>query len=158
MLFNSIRKRYTDNSTIADLTIKDDSGNIIFTGYLLEPKSRTEAEYIEDHTAIPAGKYLLSIYASPDHGYQEVILINGTPEKFGNIEMHIGNWATAFFSGSKIDTLGCNLTGKHFIITDSADDEILDSTIAFNNIKALTFDRIKQGDVYIEIVDTFLPI
>jgi hypothetical protein len=158
MIFKSIRKRYTDRSTISDLTITDDTGNIIFTGYLMEPKCRTESEYVTDHTAIPAGKYLLSIYNSPDHGGQAVILFNGTPEKFGDIEMHIGNWATADFSGSKIDTLGCNLTGLHYQIIDDTDDEILSSTIAFNTIKEKTFDRIKQGNVYIEIFDTFLPI
>ena len=78
----------------------------------LEPKTRPLGINVNGLTAIPYGKYLVTLEYSYDHGYV-VPLLHHVPG-FSNIEIHIGNYATKIVNGNVVpgDTEGCILVGQ----------------------------------------------
>ena len=76
----------------------------LYFGETLEDKDRfleTGGVKVHGSTAIPRGRYRISMYDSPKHGCR-IPLIHDVPD-FTAIEIHGGN--------TEIDTLGCILLG-----------------------------------------------
>src|SRR5271157_4501163 len=130
---------YTEDCTIGRLEI-----NEVFECYVMEPPARKE--FIADRTAIPAGTYTLEFYNSPDHGF-EVILLRGTPDEYGFIEIHPGNYPK--------DTKGCLLPGQSYSVSDAQGAYVGPSTVEFKDIMTKLKDEIMAGTSTLEVVNTF---
>ena len=125
-----VRKTFTDESTIGDLSV-----NGKFECFTLEDKVR--AVKIHGKTAIPAGIYEVTVTFS-DRFKKPLPLLLNVPN-FAGVRIHSGNTAA--------DTEGCILVG-----TSKGTNSVGASRVAF---KAL-FDKIqaalKKEKVFIEIV------
>lgn len=107
-----------------------------FFCYTLEDEIRKEK--VKGETAIPYGKYPLTLSYSPKFG-KILPLINNVPN-FTGIRIHVGN--------TEADTDGCLLVG--FNRTETT---ITQSTLALNALIKIIEDQIKLGNnVYIEFI------
>jgi hypothetical protein len=106
------RDTFTPLSTIGRLYIAG-----VFECFTLEPASRPPGIKVEGKTAIPEGRYQLTIDYSPKFARQ-MPLVNDVPN-FEAIRIHVGNTAA--------DTEGCTLLG----LTHGA-DQIVSSRAAFD--------------------------
>ncbi len=136
-----VRKIKTPNSTIGDLYINgvkkyvtlEDFDRGLTSDMTLE---EIKAIKVKTQTAIPTGRYKLSIYKEGKHG--ECLLVNEVPG-FSMIEIHVGNYPK--------DTEGCLLVG---MLVPSTKDMISQSTPAVEELNKIVFAEIKAGrDVYI---------
>ncbi len=108
------RRIFTDRSTIGDLFYR----GVPFS-QTLEDTSRRIKVY--GKTAIPAGRYMISLAPSPKRGYV-VPWLHDVP-KFSNVQIHRGNRPE--------DTEGCILVGKY---SESVPDFISSSKSTFENL------------------------
>ncbi|MDP2006058.1 MAG: DUF5675 family protein [Rubrivivax sp.] len=131
MQLKVVRQTFTENSTIGQLYVDGQ-----FECYTLEDVVRPEKIYGE--TAIPAGRYAVTINVSARFGKRLPLLLN-VPEYTG-VRIHPGN--------TKADTLGCILVGQ----TKSA-DSIGASRAAFAALMPKLETAAKRGAIEIEIVD-----
>lgn len=113
------REDFTAERTIGRLFVDG-----VFQCWTLEDTVRTddpstpqdEGAKVPGKTAIPAGRYAVTMYRSPKHGL--VLLLHNVPG-FSFIEIHAGNAAS--------DTRGCILVGE-----DRAVDVVLQSKKALS--------------------------
>ncbi len=102
---------------VRDTLLKESTSGRFFTddgavqGYTLEPHAINWAteKKLRGHTAIPCGKYKISVYASPRQK-EEVALLANVPH-FTMVEIHVGNFPK--------DTQGCILVGSERTIHQS---------------------------------------
>lgn len=92
-----VRDTFTANSTTGQLFVGGD-----FNCYILEPPVH-DGPKVPGHTAIPEGRYEITLYDSP-RLKRKVPLLHLVPG-FQFIEIHPGNWPK--------DTQGCLLPGTH---------------------------------------------
>ena len=127
------RQTYTDNSTIGQFFIGMDK-----QCYTLErPVRKTK---IDGETAIPCGRYELSLYYS-NHQKMQVPLLMNVPD-FSYVEIHPGNFPT--------DSEGCLLLGK--IYDPTKPDQILESRQAFKDLMSAIEPALKNGKIYLEVL------
>lgn len=94
---------------VRDTLLKESTSGRFFTddgavsGFTLEPHAIdwTTEKKLRGHTAIPCGKYKVSVYYSPSQK-EEVALLADVPH-FTMVEIHVGNFPK--------DTRGCILVG-----------------------------------------------
>src|SRR6185436_11982224 len=126
-----IRKTFTDNSTIGELSV-----NGVFECFTLEDKVRPVK--IKGETAIPAGTYEVAVTFS--NKFQKFLPLLLDVPNFEGIRIHTGN--------TPKDTLGCILVGQ-----GKGADSISASRLAF----ATLFDKIqavvRTEKVFIEITE-----
>lgn len=128
----SIRKWYTDKTTISELQL-DPSQN--FDCYILEPTTRVGADP-RGILAIPEGRYEITMYDSPRFGMR-VPLLNNIPGH-NYVEIHPGN--------TQIDTHDCLLPGMRKDI-----DTVFNSRSAFGLIVPQIDHALNTQSVYITI-------
>ncbi len=129
-----IRRLRTEKSTIGDLYIDG-----VKKYHTLEDVDRglhsdmTLAEIaaikVKTKTAVPTGKYNVTKFNSPKHGW--CLLVNHVPG-FNMIEIHAGNYAE--------DTDGCLLVGL-----GEAHDMVTSSKVAIAELYALVFPILEHG-------------
>lgn len=124
MKIRVVRKYLTGSSTIGKLYI-----NGVFFCYTLEDVVRETK--IAGETAIPYGKYPISLYNSPKFG-ADTPMINNVPN-FTYILIHSGNDAQ--------DTKGCLLVGYGM-----KDNYITKSREAYSDLQNLIEDAIRSGE------------
>ncbi len=137
------RNIYNGSFTLGVLQIEN------FNCFVLEPPVRIMGEVVPDMTAIPAGIYGLVFYQSPKFN-RNVILLTGTPEAFGAIEIHPGN--------TPKDTHGCLIPGETFRISNDNGAYVGPSTAMCEKIYYLLSAAIDSGNANIKIVDTFQAV
>jgi hypothetical protein len=131
-----VRRKKTTLSTIGDLYIDgkkryvtlEDTDRGLTNEMTLE---QIKAIKVKTTTAIPTGRYKLSIYNSPKHG--KVLLVNNVPG-FDMIEIHVGNYPK--------DTDGCTLVGMS---VSSQPDMINSSKDAIAALNGLVMPFIEGG-------------
>jgi Family of unknown function (DUF5675) len=123
------RTDFTDNSTIGEL-----SANGEFECYALEDKVRPVK--IAGKTAIPAGRYEVTINASQRFGRELPLLLN-VPD-FEGVRIHPGN--------TNEDTEGCILVGE-----TKRTDFVGDSKPAFERLFSKLRVAYGKEKIYLEI-------
>lgn len=132
-----IRSTYTDQSTIGDLYVDGQ-----WECYTLEDVIRRAK--IKAETAIPQGRYPITLYDSPSQGAATPML-QGVPG-FEYILIHSGN--------SKKDTEGCILVGQQ-----KSANWISSSKAALAPLREKIQGAIRAGEpVWIEIEDAGAPV
>jgi hypothetical protein len=131
------RDIFTPESTIGRLFIAG-----IFECFTLEPPVRPAGVKVDGKTAIPDGRYPLTIDESERFG-RPMPHVNNVPE-FAGIRIHTGNTA--------VDTEGCTLLG-----TTHEADVIVNSRVAFDAFFPKLESLLKQGDVFITYENTVAP-
>jgi len=86
---------------------------------------------VQNKTAIPTGRYLVTKYFSPKHNI-DVPLVNDVPG-YAGVEIHVGNFPQ--------DTDGCLLLG-----TDTGPDEVLNSKTAIAAFYTKFFASVDAGE------------
>ena len=126
------RKWLTEQSTIGELTIDGKHAC-----YVLEDVVR--AEKIHGKTAIPAGRYRISL--TPSARFKRILpLLNDVPN-YAGVRIHPGNTAA--------DTEGCLLPGMQ-----RGDNQVIASRVAFQNLfTQLSAANRKGEDIWIEITN-----
>jgi len=113
-----VRNVYTDISTIGDLLIS----HTVFC-HTLEDATRRDGKKVPGNSAIPAGRYPISIEYSPK--FKKMLpRLSGVPN-YDGILMHGGNTAK--------DTSGCILTARNII-----DDKTIQGNCVDEIIKMLS--------------------
>lgn len=118
-----LRRWFSPKTTIGELRIEG-----VFECFTLEDFDRLEAfgddvaHKVKGETAIPAGRYRVTLEPSPAHGGVLMPRLHDVPG-FVGILIHSGNWAK--------DTLGCVLVGRQ-----RGEDEILSSRVAYDALFA----------------------
>ena len=108
-----------------------------FKCYTLEDVERPEGEKVYGQTAIPRGRYLVTITHSNRFG-RDLPLVNGVPN-FSGVRIHPGNFAS--------DTEGCILVGL-----GKTENSITQSRLAFDGLFLEIRNAIDNGEeVQIEI-------
>ena len=108
-----------------------------FQCYTLEDVVRPANEKVFGETAIPAGRYRVTITYSPHFGC-DLPLVNDVPN-FSGVRIHPGN--------SAADTEGCILVGL-----GKTENTITQSRLAFSGLFAEIRDAIEQGEeVWLEV-------
>ena len=125
-----VRKIYTEQSTIGELTVNGD-----FECFTLEDKVR--AVKIKGKTAIPAGIYEVVISFS-ERFKKRLPLLLSVPN-FDGIRIHPGNFAK--------DTEGCILVG-----TSMGTDAVWHSKAAFTKLFAKIEAAAKKEKIFIQVV------
>jgi hypothetical protein len=125
-----LRKTFTEESTIGDLTVNGQP-----ECFTLEDKVR--AVKIHGKTAIPAGIYEVTITFSEKFKKPLPLLLNVS--NFAGIRIHSGNTA--------VDTEGCILVG-----TTKGPDRVNNSRVAFKALFAKIEAALKKEKVFIEVV------
>jgi hypothetical protein len=114
MKITVVREWFTLDCTIGQLLVDG-----VFECFTLEDMVRPESQKVFGKTAIPYGKYSVSITYSP-HFKRMLPLLSGVPN-FDGVRIHPGNYAA--------DTEGCLLVGNQRV-----KGAVLDSRSAFNNL------------------------
>lgn len=139
MYMQLVRESFTDNATEGKLFV-----NGTFECYTLEDKDRKleeEGEKVYGKTAIPRGKYDISITFS-NHFHKDLPLLADVPQ-FEGVRLHSGN--------SSKDTEGCILVGA--VNHNDRDDFIGQSKAAFKPLMGKIEEALKNDEqVTIEIV------
>jgi hypothetical protein len=139
------RKQAINQKTISNVYVDD-----VYFCHALEdvvrelPGVRVAEWKVRGETAIPTGRYLITLEDSPSFG-PNTLTINDV-EGFTHIRMHAGN--------SEVDTDGCTLLGYKL----NADGSIKVGTTkpAVADLKAIVNEAIESGDeVYITVENLF---
>ena len=109
-----IRKIFTSESTIGELYVDE-----VFECYILEDVVRDDGVKVDGETAIPYGKYPVTVTYSPRFS-RYLPLLNNVPN-YSGVRIHSGNTAA--------DTEGCLITG-----TTQGENIVLQSRDAFNKL------------------------
>jgi hypothetical protein len=131
----STRKWYTDNSTISELYVDEETQR---TCYILEPTTRAGKDP-RGIVAIPEGRYEITRYNSPRFGMNVPILQNVPGHSY--VEIHPGN--------TEIDTHDCLLPGL-IMFTDGVGE----SRDAFNILFQRIDSELNTKQVWITIKNT----
>jgi hypothetical protein len=128
-------------------TVKDTTfGDLYIDGqwqcYTLEDALR--AVKLAGRTAIPAGRYRITLETSPKFG-PNTITVNDVPN-FRYIRIHAGN--------DDADTEGCPLVGRRVVVRDDDGGDILESRLALGALKRKIIAARNRGEeVWITVVD-----
>lgn len=137
-----IRDTFLSQSTSG--TFFTDDGAV--RGYTLEPHAIdwvTEKK-LRGHTAIPTGRYRISMYNSPRQK-EAVPLLQAVPH-FSMVEIHVGNFPK--------DTQGCILVGNQRTIHQRLGTvNIFYSRMAFTDLTIWINRRIEHGDTVWVVVN-----
>jgi hypothetical protein len=128
----SIRKWYTDKSTISELFINQITERIC---YMLEPTIRVGKDP-RGIVAISEGRYEITLYDSPHFQMKVPLLMNVPGHNY--VEIHPGNFP--------IDTHDCLLPGL-----TSGQDIVNDSRAAFNILFPKIDQELNTKQVFITI-------
>lgn len=128
----SLRKWYTDNTTISELYIDQAIQPLCF---MLEPTTRAGKDP-RGIVAIPEGRYEITLYDSPHFNMKVPLLGNVPGHEY--VEIHPGNFEK--------DTHDCLLPGFKRNI-----DSVLESRAAFNLIFPLIDHMLTTKSVFITI-------
>ena len=126
-----IRKEYTDESTIGDLSFDGE-----FVSFSLEDTVRDHGPKIYGKTAIPKGRY--EIVISYSNKFQKMLPLLVDVPNFKGVRIHSGN--------TPADSDGCILTGY-----TKGVNFVGDSRAAFKDLMARITGAIKLRKVFIEI-------
>lgn len=130
------RFTYGTNFTIGRLYIDD-----VYQCFTLEDKVRPSGVKVMHETAIPAGKYNVTIDLS-EHFKKELPRVNDVPG-FDGIRIHSGN--------TDLDTSGCILVGKDW----PGGDMIQESRVAFDKLFPQMKEALAKGEtISLEVIDT----
>jgi hypothetical protein len=123
----------------ADCTIGEMLWNGVHFCWTLEPTWRPATDpKVFGHTAIPPGKYPLTMTMSPHFGKMMPLLIGVL--NFEAVRIHAGNFPS--------NTEGCTLVGAA-----KGKDEILQSALESEFFNEKLADALKQGNVFAEYID-----
>lgn len=109
-----------------------------------QPGVPVEQWKVKKETAIPAGRYRLSLVNSPHFG-PDTLTVNDVPG-FQYIRIHAGN--------DDADTEGCLLVGTRIVEQDDDGGNILNSRKALRALKSVLVPAIKKGaSVWLEVIN-----
>jgi hypothetical protein len=130
------RFEYGGNYTVGRLSV-----GCVYQCFTLEDKVRPSGVKVEHETAIPAGKYDVTITFS-QHFQKELPSVNNVP-LFKGIRIHSGN--------TDLDTSGCILVGEDW----PGGDMIQQSRVAFDKLFPQMKEAIAKGEkITLEVIDT----
>ena len=130
---------------VRDTLLKESTSGRFFTddgavrGFTLEPHAIdwTTDKKLRGHTAIPCGRYRVSLYYSPRQK-EEVALLAGVPH-FTMVEIHVGNFPK--------DTQGCILVGTERTIHETLGQvHVFWSRKVFTDLMIWIRKHIEKGD------------
>jgi len=131
MQLQLVRKVFTDNSTIGELSVNGE-----FECFTLEDKVRKVK--IKGKTAIPPGTYEIAVTFS--NKFQKFLPLLLNVPKFDGIRIHPGN--------TPKDTLGCILVGQ-----GKGVDSISNSRLAFAPLFEKIQAVVRTEKIFIEITE-----